>query len=211
MDISTISIWKMTVRAVGLSTVGAFGAAALALQPSSPAQAADAQKVAQIAQDSRIEDVRLADVDLSTSQGMRVARERLRAMAQRICAGHADNPGFTRGPNYTACVDNTVAGALGNISRLKETTPTVRNSVTRAASVSVADLNLSTIEGYRLAHERLEAMARRLCAELARNNDLTYRPNWAACVNDTIAGAMAQAKVLAAEKETRTAGRVVPK
>jgi len=159
------------------------------------------------ARPTRVEDVSLADLDLSTSAGMRVAHDRLRAMAQRICAGRADNRGVASQPSFDVCVDRTVEGALGNISTLK-TNATVRNSVTRAANVSVADLDLSTVEGSRVARERLEAMARRLCAELARSKDLSYRPNWAACVNDTITGALAQAKVLAAEKDTRIARRL---
>jgi UrcA family protein len=78
------------------------------------------------------------------------------------------------------------------------------------ADVSLADLDLSTLEGSRAAHERLEAMARRLCAELARSYDLSYQPNFAACVHDTLAGALAQANVLAAAKNTRTARRSAP-
>lgn len=37
---------------------------------------------------SRVADVSLSDVDLSTPEGMRVARDRLHTMAQRVCAGH---------------------------------------------------------------------------------------------------------------------------
>jgi UrcA family protein len=172
--------------------------------------AAIADPPAVTAPDTRVADVSLADLNLSTSAGMRVARERLQAMAQRICAGHADIPGLSSSPNIVACVDGTLAGALRNIRTLRPANETTRHSVTRAANVSLADLNLSTPEGFRVARERLEAMARRLCAELARGNDLSYQPNWAACVNDTIAGPLAQAKVLAAEKETRTARRLAP-
>jgi len=215
MSISTVLmhrlIRKTTLSAVGLTTLGAFGAAAIAQQPPSPSHAADTPKVSVTAQgDIRVADVSLADLNLSTSEGMRVARERLHAMAQRICAGQAEIAGLSSSPNFVACVDNTLTGALRNIRTLRPTNETTRHSVTRAANVSLADLNLSTPEGFRVAHERLEAMARRLCAELARGNDLSYKPNWAACVNDTIAGPLAQAKVLAAEKETRTARRLAP-
>lgn len=214
MSLSTVLarrlIWKTTLSAVGLTALGALGAGAIAQQTSAPSHAADALKDSLTAQDTRVADVSLADLNLSTSDGMRVARERLHAMAQRICAGHADIPGLSSSPNFVACVDSTLAGALRNIRTLGPTNETTRNSVTRAANVSLADLNLSTSEGFRVAHERLEAMARRLCAELARSKDLSYRPNWAACVNDTIAGPLAQAKVLAAEKETRIARGLVP-
>jgi UrcA family protein len=170
--------------------------------------AANAAEHAAIAPNSRVADVSLADLDLSTPDGMRVARERLHTMAERICAG-PDNRGFSSQPHIVACVDSTLAGALRNISTSHDKA-TLRNSVTRAANVSLADLDLSTVEGSRIARERLEAMARRLCAELASSNDLSYRPNWAACVNDTIANALAQANVLAAQKATQLARRLVP-
>jgi UrcA family protein len=181
MDISTDLMRRMirmtTFIAVGLTAFGAFGAGAIAQQPSAPSHAADTLKVPLSAHDIRVEDVSLADVDLSTSAGMRVARERLQAMAQRICAGHAGIPELSVSPNFVACVEGTLAGALRNIRTLRAANETTRNSVTRAANVSLADLNLSTPQGFRVARERLEAMARRLCGELARSKDLSYRPN----------------------------------
>jgi UrcA family protein len=87
---------------------------------------------------------------------------------------------------------------------------TSRHSVTRAANVSLADLDLSTLEGSIAARDRLEAMARRLCAELARGSELSYQPNYASCVHQTLVGALAQANVLAAAKNTRTARRSAP-
>ena len=157
---------------------------------------------------SRVADVPLADLDLATPDGMRVARERLHTMAEHICAG-PENRGRSSQPHLVACVEGTVASALGGI-RMHQNDATVRNSVTRAANVSLADLDLSTVEGSRVARERLEAMARRLCSEVARSNYLSYRANWVDCVHDTTAGAMAQAKVLAAEKQTRIARRLAP-
>jgi len=167
----------------------------------------NADQHAAAASRSRVADVSLADLDLSTPDGTRVARERLHAMAQRICAGRADILELSSRPHVLACVESTLAGALRNISAI-QTNATVRNSVTRAANVSLSDLDLLTVEGSRVARERLKTMARRLCSELARSDDLSYRPNWAACVRDTTADALAQAKVLAAEKETRIARRL---
>jgi len=159
---------------------------------------------------SRVADVSLADLDLATAEGMRVARERLHTMAQRVCAEPAGSGGLSSEPTFVACIDSTLAGALRQINALRQVNGTSRHSVTRAANVSLADLDLSTLEGSRAAHERLEAMARRLCAELARGHDLSYQPNFAACVQDTLAGALTQANVLAAAKNTRTAGRSAP-
>ena len=159
---------------------------------------------------SRVADVSLADLDLATAEGLRVARDRLHIMAQHVCAQPAGSGGLSSEPTLVACVDSTLAGALRQINALGQIEGTSRHSVTRAANVSLADLDLSTLEGSRAAHERLEAMARRLCAELARGHDLSYQPNFAACVHDTLAGALAQANVLAAAKNTRTARGSAP-
>src|SRR5205814_7992732 len=154
---------------------------------------------------SSVADVALSDLNLSRPEGMRVARARLHTMAERACA----NRGGSREPSsqrtFGACVDSTVANALRQIEALRQANTTVRNSVTGSANVSLADLDLSTLEGARIASERLEAMARRLCGELARRQGLAYQPSWAACVQDTLAGALAQANVLAAARNSRTA------
>jgi UrcA family protein len=81
--------------------------------------------------------------------------------------------------------------------------PAATTSVSRVADVSLSDLDLSTLEGSRTAVERLDAMARRLCGELASRHDLSYQPNYAACVHDTLVGALAQADVLAAADHRR--------
>jgi UrcA family protein len=159
---------------------------------------------------SRVADVPLADLDLSTADGMRAAGERLRAMAERLCAEPAKNRGLPPQPNFTACVDSTVAAHLKQINALKKDKVTVRNSVTHAANVSLADLDLSTAEGASAAHERLEAMARRLCTELASSDELEYELDYGTCVHYTLAGALAQANALARSKQTRTARRTAP-
>lgn len=156
---------------------------------------------------SRIAGVSLADVDLSTSAGIQEARNRLRAMAQRVCAEGVAGHDLTSQPTFVACVESTVAGALRQISALEQTNLTVRHSVTRAANVSLADLDLSTAEGLILARERVETMARRLCAELARSRELTYEPN---CVHDTLAGALAQVEAISRANDSRTARRLAP-
>jgi UrcA family protein len=137
---------------------------------------------------------------------MSAARERLHAMAERICA---ELPSGSQ-PNFANCVDSTLAGTLKQIDALKQINMSSSHSVTRAVNVPLAGLDLSTPEGSRAAHERLETMARRLCTELARNHELTYQPNYAACVHDTLAGAWAQANVIRAANDKRTAQRVAP-
>ena len=158
---------------------------------------------------SRAAAVSLSDLDLSTPEGMRLARDRLHTMAEQVCAeGGGDREPSSQAAS-DACVDSTVATALRQIYALGQTHRTVRNSVTRSATVPLADLDLSTLEGARTARERLEAMARRLCSELARQQDHNL-PDYGACVHDSLAAGEAQADALAAAMTARTARRGAP-
>jgi len=144
--------------------------------------------------------------------------------ARKVCAWHAtgctlwpsafapaaaaENPPRSR-PSLP-CVDSTVANALRQIEALRQTNTTVRNSVTRSANVSLADLDLSDAgrlpRRARAVGGNGPAPVRRACPQ----PDLSYQPNFAACVHDTLAGALTQANVLAAAKNTRTARRSAP-
>ena len=137
-------------------------------------------------------DVSLSDLDLWTAEGMRLARDRLHTMAERVCADPGGEHDPSSQPPFGACVDRTVANALRQIDAVIQTHKAVRSSVTLGATVSLADLDLSTLEGARIARERLEAIVQRLCGELARRQ-ASYRPNNAACVRDSLAAAPAQA------------------
>jgi UrcA family protein len=159
---------------------------------------------------SSVAEVSLSDLNLSTPEGVRLARDRLHTQAERVCAGRGGGNGPSPQPAFAACVDGTVATALRQIDALRQTGMTVINSVTLGARVSLADLDLSTLEGAVIARRRLEAMARRLCSELARRQDLSYQSNYEACVHDTLAGALAQADALAAASNARTARRSAP-
>jgi UrcA family protein len=130
-------------------------------------------------------------------------------MAERLCADRGAREPSSQ-PAFGACVDSTVANALRHIDALRQTHVTVLNSVTLGASVPLADLDLSTLEGAGIARQRLDAMARRLCGELARRQDLSYQLNYAACVHDTLAGALAQADAIAAARNTRSARLTAP-
>ena len=159
---------------------------------------------------SSVAEVSLSDLNLSTPDGMRLARDRLHAMAERLCADRGGGREPSSQPAFGACVDSTVTNALRHIDALRQAHVTVLNSVTLGASVPLADLDLSTLEGAGIARQRLDAMARRLCGELARRHDVSYQPNYAACVHDTLAGALAQADAIAAARNTRTARRTAP-
>ena len=158
---------------------------------------------------SRWTTVSLSDLDLSTAEGMRLARDRLHTMAEHVCAEGGGDREPSSAMAFDACVDSTVANALRQIHALSQAHTTVRNSVTRSATVPLADLDLSTLEGARIARERLEGMARRLCGELARRQDL-YQPDYAACVHQSLAAGEAQADALAANRTARTARRSTP-
>lgn len=159
---------------------------------------------------SRVADVSLSDLNLSAPDGMRVARDRLYTVAERLCADRADRGEPSAQRAVSVCVDSTVNNALRQIGALRQADTTVRNSVTLGANVSLADLDLATLEGAHVARERLEAMARRLCGELARRPNLSYQLNYAACVHDSLAGALVQADALAAARVTRVARRGAP-
>jgi UrcA family protein len=70
--------------------------------------------------------------------------------------------------------------------------PEVDASVTRSAKVSIAGLDLSTPEGARAARERLRQTARKLCAQVADELDLSHHANYVACVDESVAKAMQQ-------------------
>lgn len=61
---------------------------------------------------------------------------------------------------------------------------------TRAATVSLSGLDLSTPEGVRAAHERLRIVAQRLCAEVGNNRTISFRETYSACVRETLARAV---------------------
>jgi UrcA family protein len=157
-----------------------------------------------------VADVPLSDLRLSTPEGMRLARERLHTMAERICTDGSGPRDPSSRPAFDVCVDSTVASVQRHLDTLRQNHFTVLSTVTLAASVSLADLDLSTLEGADTARQRLEATARRLCGELARRRDLSYPPSYAACVRETLSRALVQADALAAARNTRTARRTAP-
>jgi UrcA family protein len=65
-------------------------------------------------------------------------------------------------------------------------------SVSRSAKVSIAGLNLSTPQGARAARERIRQTARKLCAQVADELDLSLHANYVACVDESVAKAMQQ-------------------
>jgi UrcA family protein len=70
--------------------------------------------------------------------------------------------------------------------------PATGASETRMARVALADLDLSTLEGARVAQDRLQEAARRLCAQLAESRDVGRSWHLRACIDATLASALRQ-------------------
>jgi UrcA family protein len=151
--------------------------------------------------------VSLADLDLSTPEGARAARERLHQTARRLCAQVADSLDLSQQPNFVKCVDETLAAALRKAQGADAASdppvqtkavatighqPAPVTSYSRTSKVSLADLDLTTPEGARAARERLRKEARRLCSQVADSEDLSHQTNFVACVDETLANARRQ-------------------
>lgn len=67
----------------------------------------------------------------------------------------------------------------------------------RAKTVSLTDLDLSTPDGVRAAHERLHEVARTLCSQVEGDMDLSHRENYLACVNEAMARSLPKIEQLA--------------
>jgi UrcA family protein len=149
----------------------------------------------------------LADLDLSTPEGMRTARERIHQTARHLCNRVSDELDLSHHENYVACVDETSAAALQKIiepalaeasstsaqaAAKKSDQPAHSATESRTSKVSLSDLNLATSEGARVARERLHREARRLCNQVADELDLSRQPNFVACVEEALAKALRQ-------------------
>jgi len=62
--------------------------------------------------------VSVADLDLSTPQGMRAARDRVQKMARHLCTQLEDLRDLSHHSNFVACVDDTLASALRQVNAL---------------------------------------------------------------------------------------------
>jgi UrcA family protein len=151
--------------------------------------------------------VSLADLDLSTPEGARGARERLRQTARQLCNRVADELDLSHQTNYVACVDETLAAALRKVyepaaasntsvqtSAVPKTNdqPAHSDPDSRTSKVSLSDLNLTTPEGIRAARERLHREARRVCAQVSDELDLSHQTNFVACVDEALTKALRQ-------------------
>ena len=60
--------------------------------------------------------VSIADLDLSTDQGMQAARDRLHATAQRLCEKVVDPSSLSIHSDYAHCVDETTTAAVAQLT-----------------------------------------------------------------------------------------------
>jgi UrcA family protein len=87
---------------------------------------------------ARSANVSLAGLDLSTPEGVRLARERLRGAARRLCSQVADDLDLSRQTNFVACVDETLAAALRKVTETGASTATAKAAPTAARSATGA-------------------------------------------------------------------------
>jgi UrcA family protein len=86
----------------------------------------------------------------------------------------------------------TCTSALLTMTALAMAAPpaTPSSADARATRVSLADLDLATAQGVRIARQRVTAAAQRLCWQLGDANRASNTATVSACVRDTIAEAM---------------------
>jgi len=70
-----------------------------------------AAKADQVTGDSRSQQVKLSDLDLSTAEGQHLAQARVHEVARTLCSRVADELDLSRHENYIKCVDTAVAKA----------------------------------------------------------------------------------------------------
>jgi UrcA family protein len=188
---------QLTISAAVMAALCVFGPAVAGAQQQSAS--ADATRSTQVS---------LAGLDLSTPEGINSARDRLRGTAVRLCTQVVDDHDLSQHSNFLKCMDSTMTNALrqitaaGTVAQTKRTeTPESRTPVPaipdRARSVSLTDLDLSTPDGARAAHERLYGVARTLCTQVADDLDLSHHTNYLACVDDAMARSLPAIQQLA--------------
>jgi UrcA family protein len=74
--------------------------------------------------DSRSALVSLADLDLSTAQGVETARGRIRQAARGLCAKSADRNDRSGRENFIACVESAIARVAPMLEALARTSAT---------------------------------------------------------------------------------------
>jgi UrcA family protein len=153
--------------------------------------------------------VSLAGLDLTTSQGIAAARNRLHEAASQSCSQAVDNREPADRASFLGCMNNAL------ISELKQINGSTRAAIvahglawptatevgtisqqrqtgygTSVMVVSIADLDVLSAQNVLIAQKRIHNTARRICGQLASIQDPASI--YAKCVNDATAGALRQ-------------------
>jgi UrcA family protein len=192
--IARLLAFKTAIRVAGLTMVcAAVPVSAFAQQSSLPAPTTSK--------------VLLVNLDLSTPTGVATARERLVDGARQRCAQQSASLDPSPGADFASCMDDTLMnelkqlgtsarvaieakGVIWPISAQDRSHRTETAPETSVLAVSIADLDLSTSEGVRIAQERIHNSARRICTQLINSQDPAS--HYAKCVNDATTGARRQ-------------------
>lgn len=82
-----------------------------------------AAKADQVTGDSRSQQVKLSDLDLSTAEGQQLAQARVHKVARTLCSRVADELDLSHHENYIKCVDTAVAKAGERLQALLNRQP----------------------------------------------------------------------------------------
>lgn len=159
----------------------------------------------------RTSTVTLADLDLSTPDGVNIARDRLHEAARQLCSQSVGEDPAHPG-KFIACMNDTVTDALRQIDQpgraaIEFGAWNVLPSGAAASSgptadqtdlmvISVAKVDLSTPEGVRIAHDRVKKTARHICLQLF-TRDYGLQSQYVKCVDDATVAALRQVPGLA--------------
>jgi UrcA family protein len=160
----------------------------------------------QAASDALTSTVTLADLDLSTPDGVDIARNRLHLAARQLCS-QTVGAAPSRAPDFVACMNDTVTSALRQIGQPGRAAiesgawnilPTTSTSADSPPSyvhsdlmvISMSKAEMATPDGARIVKERIRKTARRVCAQLSQDPGLSS--SYTQCIDEATAAALRQ-------------------
>ncbi|HUI59048.1 MAG TPA: UrcA family protein [Steroidobacteraceae bacterium] len=196
-----------TVKVTRISQVAAplFATLALSLIATS-ASAADT-----VVPNGIAHPVKLDDLNLSTPEGQATARERITEVARTLCSRVSEANDLGHHEHYVKCVASATNKAMEQIldpvqspapnpTRVATLRATGSDQSVRQERVSLSDVDLSTPEGVQTAHERVHAVARKLCSQVEDMNDLSRQTNFDKCIETAMNNAQIEVENLAAKQ-----------
>jgi len=161
---------------------------------------------AQAASEARTSTVTLAGLDLSTPEGVDIARNRLHQAARQLCS-QAVGEATIHAAQFVTCMNDTVTDALRQIdlparvaieSGAWRVLPTAGASADSPPSsvrsdvmvISMSKAEMATPEGARIAKERIRKTARHVCGQLAQDHGVSS--SYGQCVEEATTAALRQ-------------------